>query len=156
MYQKRRGVRSRLPDVPVLYRRKPSRRCPPRVVFVELKSRRGVATKAQKQIYAEMLPAGAKWWLARSARAALTALHRSGVAFRQLWKPPRLEPWEGPFADPTRRLPQAPEVAAERNAATRRRRARQAVRERAAAALAEQSLARQPTPTCTMQKSAAV
>jgi hypothetical protein len=130
MYQKRRGVRSGLPDVLVLYRRKPSRRSPPVAVFVELKSKPGIATKAQKQIYGELLPAGAKWWLARSARAALTALHRSGVAFRRSWDPPRLECWEGPFVDPTRRLPQA----AERAAATRRRRARQAVRE---AALAE-------------------
>jgi hypothetical protein len=136
MYQKRRGVRSGLPDVLVLYRRKPSPRCPTRVVFVELKSRRGIATKAQKQIRAEMLPAGATWWLARSARAALMALRRSGVVFRQRWEPPRFERWEGPFADPTRRLPQAPDVAAERNAATRRRRATQGLRE---AALAERS-----------------
>jgi hypothetical protein len=30
------------------------------------------------------------------------------------WKPPRLKRWEGPFADPTQRLAQAPEVVAER------------------------------------------
>ena len=40
------------------------------------------------------------------------ALHLSGVVFRRKWKPPRLKPWEGPFADPTRRLPQAPDVSA--------------------------------------------
>jgi hypothetical protein len=59
----------------------------------------GVASKAQKQVRLEMLPAGADWWLARSARAAMMALHLSGVMFRRRWKPPRLKPWEGPFAD---------------------------------------------------------
>jgi hypothetical protein len=34
------------------------------------------------------------------------------------WKPPRrLEPWERPFSDPVRRLPQQPQVAAERRPA---------------------------------------
>ena len=75
VFQKRRGVRSGLPDVPVLYRGKP--------IFIELKSRRGVASKVQKQIRLEMLPAGASWWMARSARAALMALHLSGVVFRR-------------------------------------------------------------------------
>ena len=45
--------------------------------------------------------------MARSARAALMALHLSGVGFRRRWKPTRLELWEGPFADPNQRLPQA-------------------------------------------------
>jgi hypothetical protein len=45
------------------------------------------------------------------------ALHLSGVVFRRRWKPPQLKPWEGPFADPMRRLPQAPDVAARRRAA---------------------------------------
>jgi hypothetical protein len=122
MFQKRRGVRSGLPDVLVIFRQRP--------IFVELKSRRGVASKAQKQIRLEMLPSGATWWMARSARAALMALHLEGVVFRRKWKPPRLKPWEGPFADPTRRLPQAPEVAADRAAARRRWRLRQANRAR--------------------------
>jgi hypothetical protein len=117
IFQKQRGVRSGLPDVLVIYRGKP--------IFVELKSRAGVASKAQKQIRAEMLSAGADWWLARSARAALMALHLSGVVFQRKWKPPRLKPWEGPFDDPTRRLPQAPDVAARRRAARRRWRVRQ-------------------------------
>jgi hypothetical protein len=73
----------------------------------------------------EMLPAGATWWMARSARAAMMALHLSGVVFRRRWKPPRLKPFEGPFADPTQRLPQAPDVAARRRAARRRWRVRQ-------------------------------
>ena len=117
MFQKRRGVRSGLPDVLVISRGKP--------IFVELKSRGGVASKTQKQIRLEMLPVGATWWMARSARAAMMALHLSGVVFRRRWKPPRLQPWEGPFADPTRRLPQAPDVAARRRAARRRSRERQ-------------------------------
>jgi hypothetical protein len=119
LFQKRRGVRSGLPDVLVLYRGRP--------IFVELKSRAGVATKAQKQVRVELLPAGASWWMARSARAAMVALHLSGVVFRRRWKPPRLKPWEGPFAD-TRRLPQAPQVAAQRRAARRRWRLRQRAR----------------------------
>jgi hypothetical protein len=41
IFQKRRGVRSGLPDVLVLWRGKP--------IFVELKSRAGVASKAQKK-----------------------------------------------------------------------------------------------------------
>ena len=116
IFQKKRGVRSGLPDELVIWRGKP--------IFVELKSRAGVATKAQKQVRVELLPAGATWWMARSARAALMALHLSGVVFRRRWKPPRLKPWEGPFADPTQQLPQAPDVAARRRAARRRWRAR--------------------------------
>jgi hypothetical protein len=116
IFQKRRGVRSGLPDVLVIWRGKP--------IFLELKSRAGVASKAQKRVRLEMLPAGADWWLVRSARAALMALHLSGVVFRRRWKPPRLKPWEGPFADPTQRLPQAADVAARRRGARRRWRAR--------------------------------
>jgi hypothetical protein len=128
LFQKRRGCRSGIPDEFVLYRGKP--------IFVELKSRFGVATKVQKQVRVELLQAGATWWMARSARAAMMALHFSGVVFRRRWQPPRLQPWEGPFADPTRRLPQAPDVAARRRAARRRWRLRQRARaaQRAAAA----------------------
>jgi hypothetical protein len=114
IFQKRRGVRSGLPDVQVIWRGKP--------IFIELKSRAGVASKAQKQIRLEM---------ARSARAALMALHLSGVVFRRPWKPPRLRPWEGPFADPNQRLPQAPDVAARRLAARRRWRERRCARKAA-------------------------
>jgi hypothetical protein len=117
IFQKKRGVRSGIADVFVLYSGRP--------IFVELKSLAGVATKAQKQVRVELLSAGATWWMARSARAAMMALHLSGVVFRRQWKPSRLRPWEGPFADPTQRLPQAPDVAARRRAARRRWRARQ-------------------------------
>lgn len=123
VFQRRRGVKSGLPDVYVLYRG--------RTIFVELKSRRGVASKAQKQVRLEMLQAGAVWWLVRSARATLMALQLSGVVFRQPWQPPLLEPWEGPFADPHKRLPQAPDVAAERKAAQQRWRLRQRADRRA-------------------------
>jgi hypothetical protein len=116
MYQKRRGVRSGLPDVVVWFRHATGTS----VIFIELKSRRGVASKAQKQIRLEMLPAGAVWWMARSARAALMALRLSGVVFRRKWEPPLLKSWEGPFADPTQRLPQEPRVAAERAVARKR------------------------------------
>jgi hypothetical protein len=69
LFQKRRGVRSGLPDVQVIWRGKP--------IFIELKSRAGVASKAQKQVRLEMLPAGASWWMARSARAAMMALYQN-------------------------------------------------------------------------------
>jgi hypothetical protein len=48
---------------------------------------------------------------------------------------PRLKPWEGPFADPRRRLPQAPDVAAQRRAARRRWRMRARAREAAKLAM---------------------
>jgi len=75
------------------------------VIFIELKSRRGRVSPAQKQVRAEMLPTSAVWWMVRTSRAAMMALHLSGVVFRCKWKPPKLRAWEGPFADPTRRLP---------------------------------------------------
>jgi hypothetical protein len=128
MFQKLRGVRSGLPDVVVLHRHGTSTI----VIFIELKSRRGKVSHTQKQVRAEMLPANAKWWLARTARAALMALHLSGVVFRRKWRLPRLDPWEGPFADPTQPMPVPPDVAAEWRDGRRWRRARQ--RERIAAA----------------------
>jgi hypothetical protein len=65
IFQKKRGVRSGIADVFVLYSGRP--------IFVELKSRAGVATKAQKQVRVELLSAGATWWMARSARGAMMA-----------------------------------------------------------------------------------
>jgi hypothetical protein len=76
LFQKRRGVRSGLPDLLVIWRAKP--------IFVEIKSRAGVASKAQKQICAKLKLAGADWYLARSGRAALMALNLSGVAAQAL------------------------------------------------------------------------
>jgi hypothetical protein len=68
---------------------------------------------------------------ARSARAALTALVRSGVVFRREWKLAQLRPWEGPFGDPTQRKPHHPKVAAKRREAKRRSRERQRARQAA-------------------------
>lgn len=113
LLQKKRGMRSGLPDVMVIFCRHPA-------VFVELKSVSGIASKAQKQIRSELLAVGCEWWMARSARAALTALHRSGVPFRRPWKPPELRPWEGPFDGSERTLPQHPAVAAYRREVNRR------------------------------------
>ena len=97
--------------------------------FVELKSKAGRASKAQKKVRAELVAAGAQWWMARSARAALVALHRSGVQFREPWRPPvDLRQWEGPFDGSERRLPQHPEVAARQREACRRWRERKRAR----------------------------
>jgi hypothetical protein len=90
------------------------------IVFVELKSRRGAASKAQKKARAEILPSGALWVLARSARAAMVGLQRASVRFRRTWEPPPLELWERPFTDPNHRLPEEPSARAECRAAQRR------------------------------------
>ena len=59
--------------------------------------------------------------MARSVRAALTALHRSGVPFRAPWKPPSdLREWEGPFTGEEKRAPQHPLVREKQREACRR------------------------------------
>ena len=128
-----RGVRSGLTDIIVVY--------DGRVIWVEMKSPAGVASKVQRQVCAELRAAGADWYLARSAEAALVALRLSNVPFRHPWTPPPLEPWEGPFDGAmicSGWLPQAPEVAAQRRAAQRawRERQRQRVRDAAQRAAA--------------------
>jgi hypothetical protein len=129
--QRRRGVRSGIPDVMVVFRR--------RLIFIELKSRSGIASKAQREVRAELLKAGAgTFWLARGAFSAMVALCREGVVFREPWTSPLLEPWEGPFTGAEEQLPQAPETAAQRRAAVQRWRARQ--RDREAALAAEQRI----------------
>ena len=94
LMQKRRGTRSGLPDVMVIFIPIISHggELRQRSVFVELKSWAGVASKAQKQVRVELVAVGCEWWLCRSARAALTALHRSGVPFRRPWRPGPLRP----------------------------------------------------------------
>ena len=114
---KRRGIRSGLPDIMAI----PLHRSP---VFVELKSRAGHATKAQKQVRAELVGMRCSWFMARSANAALVALQRAGVPFREPWEVPRLEPWEGPWEDPAQRLPQHSEIAAQSREANARYRAK--------------------------------
>ena len=127
IFQQRRGIKSGVPDL-IVIQRQAGRLL---VVFVELKSRAGVASKTQKQFRLEVLAAGAEWWMARSANAAMMALQLSGVQFCRPWVPQPLEPWEGPFADPNQRLPQEPSVAAERRAAQQRWRQRQRARKAA-------------------------
>jgi hypothetical protein len=114
---RQRGVRCGLSDIMVVH--------DGRVTFLELKSPAGVASKSQRQVYAELRAAGADWYLVKSAAAALVALRRSNVPFRCPWTPPPLAVWEGPFDDPNQPLPQHPEVAAQRRAAQRAWRARQ-------------------------------
>ncbi len=121
MIQQRRGVKSGVPDVFVIQRQAGARL----VAFVELKSRAGLASPTQKQFRLEVLAAGAQWWMARSANAAMMALHLSGVQFCRPWVPQPLQPWEGPFDDPNKRLPQEQTVAAERQATLRAWRQRQ-------------------------------
>jgi hypothetical protein len=86
--QKRRGVRSGWPDLSVICNGK---------VCVELKSVFGVVSKAQKRMREELLRSGADWWLARSAPAAVAALHLSGVPLRSRFggrfRPPKLAAW---------------------------------------------------------------
>jgi hypothetical protein len=127
IFQKQRGVRSGMPDVLVFFRDVAGN---VRIVFVELKSRSGTVSKAQRETRLAMLPAGAVWYMARSAVAALQALHLAGVVFRRPWRQPRLKPWEGPFADP-HRLPMAPDVAERHRAANQRSRQRQRARREA-------------------------
>jgi hypothetical protein len=71
-----------------------------RPVFVEVKSRVGVASKVQKRVRTEVMAAGAEWWTARSARAAFDGVASLGVVFRRPWKSPELRAWEGPFTEP--------------------------------------------------------
>jgi hypothetical protein len=135
IFQKKRGVRSGIPDVLVFFRDAAGN---VRIVFVELKSRSGAVSKVQRETRLAMLAAGAVWYMARSAVAALQALHLAGVVFRRPWRQPTLQPWEGPFADP-HHLPQAPDVAERRRIARQQWRLRQRARreaERAALAAA--------------------
>jgi len=57
----------------------------------------------RKKVRSELLAASTERWMARTRRAALMALHFFRRAFPAPWTPQRLEPWEGPFADPNQR-----------------------------------------------------
>jgi hypothetical protein len=100
--RKRRGCRSGVPDLLVL--------CNGKLVGIELKSRMGRVSPAQKAVRLEMLRAGGEWVMVRTARAALTALRRLGVPFRRAWELPELEPWEEPVANPEQPMVWHPEV----------------------------------------------
>ena len=132
LYGRRRGIVAGMPDLVVFQARSDGL---VRVACVELKSRAGVASQSQKEVRDRMLPVGIAWWMARSTNAAMTALRMSNIMFRREWKERKLKPWEGPFADPNKRLPQHPRVAAERAAARKRWRLRQANRARETAKL---------------------
>jgi hypothetical protein len=70
MFQKMRGVRSGLPDVMVIHR------CVADLaaIFVELKSRRGKASKAQMKLREDIRAVEVKRCMARGARAAMVAV----------------------------------------------------------------------------------
>jgi hypothetical protein len=140
--QKKRGVRSGMPDVAVYHRRGGRIK----IVFIELKSRVGVLSDSQKQVREELLRIGARWWLVRSALAGVEALYRSGVVFRRDWPPVRLAPWEGPAADP-KELPWAPSVLAQWRREKRRSRLRCKARLAAQRAAAPAASAGAITPT---------
>jgi len=122
-----RGTRAGLPDWVFVWRGA-GKRPRPVIVCIELKSRAGIASKAQRQVRDELVAVGCKYWLARAANAAMTALHLSGVPVRN-WTPRPLAPWEGPFRDPYARLPMHPAVRRERQAAARRYRERRRQRD---------------------------
>ena len=103
LYGRRRGILAGMPDLLVIQARGDGL---VRVACCELKSPAGIASKSQQKIRDRMMPIGIAWWLARSPRAALAALRRSGIAFRREWKEPQLAKWEGPFENPHARLPQ--------------------------------------------------
>jgi hypothetical protein len=124
--RKRRGVVAGTPDQLIWHRGKS--------IAIEMKSRGGRCSPAQRAVRAALLRAGCQWWVCKSARAAMWALAKSGVKFRvivrsdgsvQRWRQPALEPWEVPRRDPSERRPMHPRVAAERWEALRRRRERQ-------------------------------
>jgi hypothetical protein len=90
--RRRRGCRSGVPDILLV--------CNGKLIAIEVKSLFGRVSPAQREVRAEMVRAGAQWWLCRTATGALTALFRAGVPFKVPWVPPLLEPWEDPVSDP--------------------------------------------------------
>lgn len=108
--RKERGVKPGVPDVLIWY-------CGKSIV-VELKSRHGQCSPSQRAKREQLLRAGVQWWVCRSARAAMWALHQAGVPFRTIiredgtierWQQPELLAWEVPKRDPAERRPRAPE-----------------------------------------------
>jgi hypothetical protein len=130
--RKRRGCRSGTPDLLILHKGK--------LIGLEMKSRSGRVSRAQKEVRLEMLRAGGIWWLCRGARSGLVALHRSGVRLSthagRRWKPPVLEPWEEPVADPELPMVWHPAVLRQWRADKERWRARRRVRDAAQRAAA--------------------
>jgi len=108
--RKKRGVKPGVPDVLVWYRGKS--------ITIELKSRRGQCSPSQRLAREALLRAGARWWVAKTARAAMWALRKSDVPFRTIvhedgtlecWQQPELPAWEVPKRNPHERRPRAPD-----------------------------------------------
>jgi hypothetical protein len=129
--RKLRGCRAGIPDFIILHKGQ--------LIGLELKSPIGKVSKAQQEVRLAILRAGGMYWLIRSARSGLVALHRSGVEFRpyagRQWKPPELPAWEEPVADPDQPTVWHPAVLRQWRADKARSRARERAR-RAAARLA--------------------
>jgi hypothetical protein len=146
LMRKLRGCRSGTPDLLILHKGQ--------FIGLELKSRIGRVSKAQKQVAREILRAGGAWWLIRSARAGLVALHRSGVEFRSYagrrWKPPVLPAWEEPVADPEQPTVWHPAVLRQWRADKARWRERQREREAAMQAAERGNSHQQSGPEVTM------
>jgi len=95
----------------------------------------------------KLLRAGAVWWEAKSANAALVAIVESGVKLRkkivnengevEIWRKPQLADWEKPRRDPGERRPLHPVVSAQRRAARQRWRARRRAAREAACPLSD-------------------
>jgi hypothetical protein len=123
--RKKRGVRAGCPDNWILH-------CG-RLICVELKSPAGRCSRAQRTVRTTLITAGAEWWECRTSAAAMWALAKSGVKFREIargrfverWEQPELEPWEIPRRDPRERRPQHPIVRAQRREYARLRWERQ-------------------------------
>jgi hypothetical protein len=109
-----------------------------KLIGLELKSPQGTTcSPSRRATRAALLRAGIHaWWKCRSANAAMWALAKSGVRFREIvhadgtvehWKKPRLADWEKPRRDPAEPRPLHPVVAAQRRAARQRWRERQRV-----------------------------
>jgi hypothetical protein len=108
--RKARGVKPGVPDIVVWY--------DGQSITIELKSRRGKCSRAQRMAREGLLRAGVQWWVCRTAHSAMWALAQSGVPFRTIvhkdgtiecWHQPELPAWEVPKRNPHERRPRAPE-----------------------------------------------
>ncbi|HEY4808721.1 MAG TPA: VRR-NUC domain-containing protein [Roseiarcus sp.] len=144
--RRRRGVKAGTPDTLVWHRK--------RSIAIEMKSRGGRCSPAQREVREALIKAGVEWWMCKSARAAMWALKESGVKFRafvredgsiERWRQPALEPWEVPRRDPSERRAMHPGLAAKRRDEARRRRERRA---RGLAATEREGAVSQSRQTC--------
>jgi VRR-NUC domain len=128
--RKKRGVQAGVPDTLVWYRGKS--------ITIEMKSPGGKTSDSQRAFRERLLRARVRWWVCCSANAAMVALRRSGVRFREIiredgrverWKEPWLASWEIPRADPSESRPWHPKVNQRRRAARQRWLARKRERE---------------------------